>query len=542
MKRLLYITVFSQEIYQYLAALLLLSVKNQTRLDQLDILIYCDPRFAGFFEDLSAKSGIPITVLSSESSEADVVWACWRRYDIFEIFDISGYSSVLYLDTDILVDGDLAEILRAAETKGVTPLAAIAENPLPIGAHPNAEWWGYDLFVDAGEQARLKDRQGFSSGVLWFRPVPEIRTMFQDMFRTYEAFRDAGKIAGSFYHTDQPYTNFLAISRDLADTAALRGLAKNNPLPSASNPPLLCHFSGGMGNSNKLAKMVAFILASDSMGPEIRGYAMALDQLRKDPQDKPASRDHIFHSNIEIARRDIDKHLYGIVTQNAGFAVRYGPFGEAGVVYRTERNSWASDRVMKVLGLHESSLHPTFRSMAQRRRGTAVIDLASGDGYFAAGLGRLLAAPRIVAVERNTRLHAICAELVAANCPAAMLTQLERIDAAGLEALLQDGPAILLLRADGQEDLPLQPDRIPHLHRAEILIECHEFVPKLRNVIPDISERLADTHAATIVEERDIVPSDVPELRQMRGIQRGLIACSARPAPVRWLHLVPRAG
>ncbi len=534
MNRLVYLCVFGREDYRFLAALLLVSILDHNRPAGFHVLIHCDARFEDFLRDLLRDLGVDGTVVAAKDASRNGTFAAWARYDLFRIFDPQPYEAILYLDTDILVTGDLSPVFERLAARPERPVVAFNEYGETLGRrdHP---FYGYHLFREAGLLDAWRDAAVFSSGVLCFRPTEEVRALFDDM----KALRDEtqagalGQVAG--HQFDQPYMNFLGLTRGLVEADGLDGLVANNPDAAAPRLPLIAHFPGSVGNPDKILKVRDLVLARSDVSPALRAYAASLrETLRLEARPVQLPPGPAFGA-LKRAANDL---VYQRLTARHGFAVRHGPFARAGMEYKVEGASWG-DPVLKWLGLYESGLHPVIEAVATRTGIEAVIDVGCAEGYYAAGLGRLLGVPRIHAFDTNLRTHRICEGLVRANCPAAGLSMGGRIGPDELDALLARGRSVVFMDCEGDERNLLRLDAVPHLRTTEVIVECHEFIRGYRGIVDELIAEFRDTHRPAIVVERDIAASDVPEIRALSGMHRSLVTSETRFEPMRWLHLEP---
>jgi predicted O-methyltransferase YrrM len=221
-----------------------------------------------------------------------------------------------------------------------------------------------------------------------------------------------------------------------------------------------------------------------------------------------------------------------------GLSVRRGPF--AGMELPREivgRNPFLT---AKLIGSYESELHPWLeRVTAGPYR--LVVDIGAADGYYVAGLARRMPHARVIAWEADpvqARLARLTAERngVADRVDVRGLCRIE--DLAGLNG---DGPALVVIDAEGAEDELLDPERAPVLRDATVIVEVHEMFA------PGVTERLRRRFAATHTFEQLIDGprhrDDYPELYELQvdNLERDLAVTESRNAATPWLLIEPRA-
>jgi len=182
--------------------------------------------------------------------------ACKARLDLFDLLVEDKYKDkynrILYLDTDIIVKGDLQNIfdLCIQDKLYVLEEGTIASD---------SDFWGKSLFVDAGDLEVYTNKgtafsTAFSSGILLFNNSEKMKNFFsavkQDIIT--RPFR--------FYCQDQPYIVYNAFKYDLYDNQLLKGVAVNNDLNICSDK-IIHHFPGDPGmHQHKITHMMQFLL------------------------------------------------------------------------------------------------------------------------------------------------------------------------------------------------------------------------------------------------------------------------------------------
>ena len=249
----IFICVFHNPKYVDMLFLLLDSIYTFGQLDSnTDILIYTTSGFAKTVADATRfKHKIRFLINDTYTS---IQQACVSRLDLFRLLDElmhtkrpSGYSKILYLDTDIIVKRPLTPLFELAK-KNV--LYTLEEGSI-VNKSPN--FWGGNLFSDA-ERAIHADKSAFTSGILLFKNCPEIRNLFDVIKRDL----NERKTQNAFY--DQPFIVYNAFKHNLFDNKVLRSYAVNRS-SNIYSPMILHHFSGGVGKDRfKTKQMIAFLM------------------------------------------------------------------------------------------------------------------------------------------------------------------------------------------------------------------------------------------------------------------------------------------
>jgi len=235
--------VFHNENYINLLQLLMKSfVKNANIKDNTDILIVTSPLFLAKIKVIFAEFNIQFKFYLLNLSS--LFEAGCSRLNIFNYTDINLYKNILYLDTDILINGDINSIFNLNIEKN--KLYALEEGEI------GHEIWGGDFFDFSTYD---KKQTAFSSGVLYFYNDLSIKQLFYDIL---------GHIKQHVYKNkpipqclDQPFIVYNAISQNKYDNQLMKPYVTTCPTPTSNET--IHHFAGGPGSySTKYNKMIIF--------------------------------------------------------------------------------------------------------------------------------------------------------------------------------------------------------------------------------------------------------------------------------------------
>jgi len=245
---LVYACVFYNPDYFKLLELLLLSMRMYSSTDTFDIVVLTSPEFESRLNELSNKIGLKVTAMCIKLTT--IFEAACARLRIFDYADISRYEKILYLDTDIIIKGDLAPLFSlATEDK----LYGIEQGTI---ASMN---FGRQFFKTSGLDFNIT---GINSGTLLFKNCLAIRDLFSRIRGHINAFTDTGEQPP--YTLDQPFINYHAIRDSAYDNHALNNyvsLYENSDVVSNYATSMICHFSYPIGNfAHKYNRMKAFFL------------------------------------------------------------------------------------------------------------------------------------------------------------------------------------------------------------------------------------------------------------------------------------------
>jgi hypothetical protein len=110
-------------------------------------------------------------------------------------------------------------------------------------------------------------------------------------------------------------------------------------------------------------------------------------------------------------------------------------------------------------------------------------------------------------------------------------------DADALGAALPEG-ALVVCDCDGCELELLDPERVPALRAAPMLVEAHDLL--VPGTTPALRERFEATHAIAEIATETRYVDDFPQLGDLPLVTRQLAISEFRGAPMSWLVLEPR--
>ncbi|BCX18465.1 MAG: hypothetical protein KatS3mg117_2147 [Geminicoccaceae bacterium] len=206
-----------------------------------------------------------------------------------------------------------------------------------------------------------------------------------------------------------------------------------------------------------------------------------------------------------------------------------------------EAASWGDgDLAPKLLGAYESELHPALERVFARAP-DLVVDVGCAEGWYAVGAALRLPGRIVHAFDLDEKALAICGEAARLNGVAERVRLERRCDADRLVALVTGAERpLVILDCEGFERELVTPSTVPALARADLIVECHDFLE------PGLCERLAallrPTHEIEILREGARDPGAWPVLEKLGSLDRWLAVCEFRPNLMRWIVARPRAS
>lgn len=199
-----------------------------------------------------------------------------------------------------------------------------------------------------------------------------------------------------------------------------------------------------------------------------------------------------------------------------------------------------------ILGSQECELHEVIGRIIDRGY-RSIVNVGAADGYYAVGLASRLPPARVEAFEQLPEFHALIRRSARENGVAGRIALYGRCDADGLRRCLrQAGPRPLVLMdiEGGEQDL-LDPQVVPELQGADILVETHDaFVPQVTDTL---IERFWQTHDVECYTAQprilaDFPPDFLPLLRRRLPRLAVDLMDERRTGIQRWLFLTAKGA
>jgi lipopolysaccharide biosynthesis glycosyltransferase len=244
-RNLIYLCVFYNTDYILLLKEVFRSIERCGGLDEnTDLVIFTHPTFQTEIQAAAEESNLFIRLFFIEFNT--LFHSAMARLFLYEWAPIWNYDKVLYLDTDLLINGVLSRIFQLPIESG--KLYALEEGTI------GHSFWGGDLF-----DFSVWDREmpGFTSGVLLFKNTVEIKNLFISVI---EHIHSDCIVQRKFVPSalEQPYLIYHAYTQNKYDNELLKDYVVNNA--EAPENKIIYHFPGGPGGFvNKYTKMLEFI-------------------------------------------------------------------------------------------------------------------------------------------------------------------------------------------------------------------------------------------------------------------------------------------
>ena len=221
-----------------------------------------------------------------------------------------------------------------------------------------------------------------------------------------------------------------------------------------------------------------------------------------------------------------------------GDVVLRGPFH--GMKYPSADAHWVSCRFEKIIGCYEVELYPSIRRMQEAQRHyTDIINVGAAEGFFSVGLGLIFPSAKLVAYESEPEKTQVMRDLAALNGVADQLVIEGFCDPEALAALPVGERPLLICDVDGYETELMDPEAVPWLATADIVLELHDCLK------PGITElmrsRFEKTHKLDMITSTGVAYEEFPVLRQLSFPEIHAMTNSDRAAMQDWFVMEPLA-
>ena len=154
--------------------------------------------------------------------------------------------------------------------------------------------------------------------------------------------------------------------------------------------------------------------------------------------------------------------------------------------------------VPKLLGCYEQPLHPVIKEL-RKKKYEFVINIGSAEGYYAAGLGRLLPDSRILAYDLDEKVRDPIKKLLKEN-NITNCTYSDNLFSTKDFKKYSNKKTLIICDIEGAEKELLDQEKAPELALMDIIVEVHDcFIPNLSRIL---SERFSSTHEISLITDK----------------------------------------
>lgn len=218
-----------------------------------------------------------------------------------------------------------------------------------------------------------------------------------------------------------------------------------------------------------------------------------------------------------------------------GGAIASGPFRGMRYLQEAAGSAWAP----KLLGTYEIEIAPIIRAILSSPP-KLIVDVGAAEGYYAVGLARGMPETLVVAFEADLLGRELLRRLAACNGVSPQLEIRGLCTTESLNEVLKDATDVVIIcDVEGAELEILDPERVPELAHARVLVEVHPWAHQ--DPAGVLRSRFDRTHRIRELISRQRSSTDRP-LADDRMSSAVAAACmdEMRPCPMSWLWLTPQ--
>lgn len=234
-------------------------------------------------------------------------------------------------------------------------------------------------------------------------------------------------------------------------------------------------------------------------------------------------------------RRKLEHRLSTLGTY--GNEVMDGPF--KGLRY-PPMSQWASCRFEKIIGAYEHELHGLVHRLSAEKQYDVIVNVGAAEGFYTAGLALLFPAARVVSYEHNETTASFCRNLCRINHVSERVEQRGHCTAEELRGLNPAGRVLVWMDIDTGERPVLDPDKVPWLRGADILVEMHDCMEP--GLTPLIRGRFDATHDIEQFTSSGLEYSRYPLLQGLFFNEIYALVGEDRRGVQDWLFMQPKTS
>jgi hypothetical protein len=230
-------------------------------------------------------------------------------------------------------------------------------------------------------------------------------------------------------------------------------------------------------------------------------------------------------------------YLLHLTRTRTGGRVYSGSF--AGVRYVAD--SVGSAYIPKLLGIYEQELSAEVENICRRKPGL-IVDIGAAEGYYAVGLAVSNPQAKVIAFEMDPKGQEALHEMSRIN------QVLNRVEVRGkcepkdlAGALGNETDPIVICDVEGYEEKLLDPQAVPALAKAAILVELHDFI--IPGITEELKRRFESTHRIKHIWQQARSRSQFPwHTFGTRLLPKSYLDWSVsewRPVQMAWLWMEP---
>ncbi len=235
--------------------------------------------------------------------------------------------------------------------------------------------------------------------------------------------------------------------------------------------------------------------------------------------------------SLYALRLRYERLVHCMIAQH-GLVVQSGPF--AGMAYVPQATG--SALIPKLLGSYEAELHDVITRVFDTVYDN-VVDVGCAEGYYAVGLALRLPSVPVYAFDIDPLAQQRCRDMANANRVADRVSVGGECDARLLQTLMRER-TLVVCDCEGYEMQLLQPELVPGLCTADVLVELHDLIDP--NISHAILTRFSATHNVVLIQSGERDPKEYPALSAFKAVDQGIAITEFRIKAMQWAFMTPK--
>ena len=234
MNYLLYVLInFRTQYYLSMFKTFLKSLTLYSDLKQLDFLVICDKNTKQKVKTMKDLNKFNKVYYHIVPDEPDLQHALTRKFDIADFSGFMNYKKILYLDIDIIVQGNIIDVIESVPVRANT-LYATKEGDI------EGRYWYLDMYKQSNiKSMRDNNINSFNSGFYMFKPNQKMKKHLENVKKI------AVNYSGQQHFYDQSFFNYYFNIHRLANTDYMSDVYIMFPDSTKYYPEkVILHFSG----------------------------------------------------------------------------------------------------------------------------------------------------------------------------------------------------------------------------------------------------------------------------------------------------------
>jgi Met-10+ like-protein len=230
-------------------------------------------------------------------------------------------------------------------------------------------------------------------------------------------------------------------------------------------------------------------------------------------------------------------YLLHLTRTRSGGRVCAGSF--SGVRYVDD--SVGSAYIPKLLGIYENELFAEVENICAGKP-ALIVDIGAAEGYYAVGLAVRNPQAKVIAFEMEPKGRLALKEMSRLNQVSHRVEVRGKCEPSDLAATLGDvANPVVICDVEGYEEKLLDPQAVPALARAAILVELHDFI--IPGITEELKRRFGPTHRIKHIWQQPRSRTQFPwQTFGTRLLPKSYLDWSVsewRPVQMAWLWMEP---